>query len=201
MANKQISLIWSFIGINVGLYPEKFSFKPHVLTVLMGFLCCSSSSFESVISTEQLCHYIWNLLLLFVRHLFLLYIGRVVQFDYGISWITSFILVIQNGLTIDRSNAVFVLQLSRRLLSRMIWYFASPSTLLYSYRGDKGAIIDGSMHCSRISHKYSSLFIIVINLIFMFSLWCIDRFGAFMRTDIFMYFCIKGSIGTQDEVG
>ena len=35
---------------------------------------------------------------------------------------------------------------------------------------------------SRISHEYSSLFIIVINL-------------------IIMYFCIKSSIGTQGEVG
>ena len=31
---------------------------------------------------------------------------------------------------------------------------------------------------SRISHEYSSLFIIVINLIFMFSLWCIDWVGS-----------------------
>ena len=40
---------------------------------------------------------------------------------------------------------------------------------------------------SRISHEYSSLFIIVINLIFMFSLWCIE-FGAFMRTE---FLCIS----------
>ena len=54
---------------------------------------------------------------------------------------------------------------------------------------------------SRISHEYSSLFIIVINLIFMFPLWCIDWVEALMRTDLFMYFCIKCSIGTQGEVG
>ena len=51
---------------------------------------------------------------------------------------------------------------------------------------------------SRISHEYS-LFIIVINLIFMFSLWCIDWDGSFYANRIFMYFCI--SIGTQGEVG
>ena len=53
---------------------------------------------------------------------------------------------------------------------------------------------------SRISHEYSSLFIIVINLIFMFSLWCIDWVGSLYANRIFMYFCIKGSIGTQGEV-
>ena len=31
---------------------------------------------------------------------------------------------------------------------------------------------------SRISHEYSSLFIIVINLIFMLSLWCIECIGS-----------------------
>ena len=53
---------------------------------------------------------------------------------------------------------------------------------------------------SRISHEYSSLFIIVINLIFMFSLWCIDWVGSLYANQIFMYFCIKSSIGTQGEV-
>ena len=53
---------------------------------------------------------------------------------------------------------------------------------------------------SRISHEHSSLFIIVINLIFMFSLWCIDRVGSLYANRIFMYFCIKSSIGTQGEV-
>ena len=53
----------------------------------------------------------------------------------------------------------------------------------------------------RISHEYSSLFIIVINLIFMFSLWCIDWVGSLYANRIFMYFCIKSSIGTHGEVG
>ena len=53
---------------------------------------------------------------------------------------------------------------------------------------------------SRISHEYSSLFIIVINLIFMFSLWCIDWVGSLYANRIFMCFCIKSSIGTQGEV-
>ena len=53
------------------------------------------------------------------------------------------------------------------------------------------------MAYSRISHEYSSLFIIVINLIFMFSLWCIDWVGSLFANRIFMYFCIKSSIGTQ----
>ena len=49
---------------------------------------------------------------------------------------------------------------------------------------------------SRISHEYS-LFIIMINLILMFSLWCIDWVGSLYANRIFMYFCIKSSIGTQ----
>ena len=39
---------------------------------------------------------------------------------------------------------------------------------------------------NRISHEYSSLFIIVINLIFMFSLWCIDWVGSLYANRIFM---------------
>ena len=54
---------------------------------------------------------------------------------------------------------------------------------------------------SRISHEYSSLFIIVINLIFMFSLWCMDWVGSLYANRFFLYFCIKSSIGTQGEVG
>ena len=45
----------------------------------------------------------------------------------------------------------------------------------------------------RISHEYSSLFIIVIYLIFMFSLWCIDWVGSLYANRIFMYFCISSS--------
>ena len=36
---------------------------------------------------------------------------------------------------------------------------------------------------SRISHEYSSLFIIVINLIFMFRFHAWTELGAFMRTE------------------
>ena len=50
---------------------------------------------------------------------------------------------------------------------------------------------------SRISHECSSLFIIVITLIFMFSLWCIDWVGSLYANRIFMYFCIGSSIGTR----
>ena len=54
---------------------------------------------------------------------------------------------------------------------------------------------------SRISHEYSSLFIIVINLIFFFFFFCfcfdaLTELGACMRR-IFMYFCITSSIGTR----
>ena len=56
-----------------------------------------------------------------------------------------------------------------------------------------------SLAYSRISHEYSSLFIIVINFYFMFSLWCIDWVDLYANR-ICMYFCIKSSIGTQGEV-
>ena len=58
-----------------------------------------------------------------------------------------------------------------------------------------------TLACSRIDHEYSSLFIIVIGLIFMFSLWCIDWVGSLCASRVFMYFCIKSSIGTQGGVG
>ena len=38
------------------------------------------------------------------------------------------------------------------------------------------------------------------DLIFVFSLWCIDWVGSLYANRIFMCFCIKNSIGTQDEV-
>ena len=41
---------------------------------------------------------------------------------------------------------------------------------------------------SRSSHEYSSLFIIVINLIFMFSFDALTELGAFMRTE---FLCIS----------
>ena len=50
---------------------------------------------------------------------------------------------------------------------------------------------------SRISHEYLSLFIIMMNLIFIFSLWCIDWVGSLYVNRIFMFFCIKSYIGTQ----
>ena len=42
---------------------------------------------------------------------------------------------------------------------------------------------------SRISHEYSSLSVIVINLIFMFPLWCIDWVGSLFANQIFL--CIS----------
>ena len=48
---------------------------------------------------------------------------------------------------------------------------------------------------------YSSLFIIVMNVIFMFSLWCIDWVGSLYANRFFMLFFIKSYIGTQGEVG
>ena len=53
--------------------------------------------------------------------------------------------------------------------------------------------------CSRISPEYSSLFIIVINFTFMFSLCCTDSAGTLYANEFFfMYFCIN-SVGTQGE--
>ena len=43
---------------------------------------------------------------------------------------------------------------------------------------------------SRISHEYSSLFIIVMNLIFMLSFWCIDWVGSFLCETIFYVFSV-----------
>ena len=53
---------------------------------------------------------------------------------------------------------------------------------------------------SRISYEYSSLFIIVINLIFMFSLWCIDWVGSLYATRIFMCFCIRVRVASGPRV-
>ena len=53
---------------------------------------------------------------------------------------------------------------------------------------------------SRISHEYLSLFIIEINYDFMFLLLCTDCVGSLYANRIFVYFCIKSSVGTQGEV-
>ena len=50
---------------------------------------------------------------------------------------------------------------------------------------------------TRISHEYSSLFIIVINLIFMFSLWCIDWVGSLYANRIFMYSELRVASGPR----
>ena len=45
-----------------------------------------------------------------------------------------------------------------------------------------------SLAYNRISHEYSSFFIIVINLIFMFRFDALTELGAFMRTE---FLCIS----------
>ena len=58
-----------------------------------------------------------------------------------------------------------------------------------------------ALACSGVGHEYSSLFIVVINLIFVFSLWCVDWVESLYANRSFMCFCIKSSIETQGEVG
>ena len=51
---------------------------------------------------------------------------------------------------------------------------------------------------SRISrHEFSSLFIIVINLIFMFSLWCIDWVGCLYANRILCIFVLRVASGPR----
>ena len=54
---------------------------------------------------------------------------------------------------------------------------------------------------SRISHEYSTFFIIVINLIFLFSLWWIGWVGGLCAGRVFVCFCVGGGIGTRGGVG
>ena len=54
---------------------------------------------------------------------------------------------------------------------------------------------------SRISHECSSLVIIVINLVFMFSLLCVDWVGGLYAGQVFVCFCVESSVGAQGEVG
>ena len=49
----------------------------------------------------------------------------------------------------------------------------------------------------RISHEYSSLFIIVINLIFMFSLWCIDWVGSLYGTEFLCVSVLRVASGSR----
>ena len=55
--------------------------------------------------------------------------------------------------------------------------------------------------CSRIGRECSSLFIVVIGLVFVFSLWCIDWVGGRYANRIFMCFYIGGDVGTRGGVG
>ena len=52
----------------------------------------------------------------------------------------------------------------------------------------------------RISHEYSSLFIKVINLVFMFLFDALTESGAFMRTEFYVSSVLR-YIGTYGEVG
>ena len=51
-----------------------------------------------------------------------------------------------------------------------------------------------------ISHENSSLFNIEINLILCFRLGALTELGAFVRTDVFVYFCVRGGTGAQGGV-
>ena len=50
---------------------------------------------------------------------------------------------------------------------------------------------------SRISHEYSSLFIIVINLIFMFRFDALTKLGAFMRTEFLCIYVLRVASGPR----
>ena len=50
---------------------------------------------------------------------------------------------------------------------------------------------------SRISHEYSSLFIIVINLIFMFRFDALTELGAFMRTEFLRISVLRVASGPR----
>ena len=60
--------------------------------------------------------------------------------------------------------------------------------------------VPGLGHGVPVCGFHTRPFIIVINLIFVFSLWCTDWVGSLYANQIFMCFCIKSSIGTQGEV-
>ena len=57
-----------------------------------------------------------------------------------------------------------------------------------------------SLTYNRISHECSSLFILVINLIFMFRFDALTELEAFMRTEL-LCISVLSNIGTQCEVG
>ena len=85
---------------------------------------------------------------------------------------------------VDRLFQMIYAQIQPQAILGFRFSYWFPYTLAYSW----------------ISHEYSSLFIIAINLIFMFSLLCIDWVGSLYANRIFMCFCITSSIGTQGEV-
>ena len=85
---------------------------------------------------------------------------------------------------VDRLFQMIYAQIQPQAILGFRFSYWFPYTLAYSW----------------ISHEYSSLFIIAINLIFMFSLLCIDWVGSLYANRIFMCLCIKSSIGTQGEV-
>ena len=58
-----------------------------------------------------------------------------------------------------------------------------------------------TLACSGIGHECSSLFIVVIDLIFVFSLWCIDWVGGLSAGRVFVCFCVGGGVGARGGVG
>ena len=57
-----------------------------------------------------------------------------------------------------------------------------------------------ALACGGVGHACSSLFIIVINLIFMFSLWCVGWVGGLYAGRGFVCLCIQSSVGTRGGV-
>ena len=93
----------------------------------------------------------------------------------------------------ERANLSAFLTFVRFVL---VWFYRFPLPI-GAWKGLRFVIVT----LTGLLSFFSSLFKSLLNLIFMFSLWCIENVGSLYANRIFMYFCIKSSIGTQGEVG
>ena len=96
----------------------------------------------------------------------------------------------------------------RALFVAKLWEpMVIPFRCIYIREADRGQVLRSqrsfvlaSVQLQLFSHGCSSLFIIVIGLVFMFSLWCVGWVGGLCAGRVFVCFCVGSSFGTQGEV-
>ena len=58
-----------------------------------------------------------------------------------------------------------------------------------------------TLACGGVGRGCSSLFVVVVGLVFVFPLWCVGWVGVLCAGRVFVCFCVGGGVGTRGGVG